>query len=409
MKKIARAVRNLIRRRPKRIDESRHGIRSSQIDSHAAETVRELQAAGYETYIVGGAVRDLLLGIAPKDFDISTAATPREVRRVFRASRMIGRRFQIVHVYRRRGEWRNFVEVTTFRADGEEVVRSESGRILADNFFGNAAEDAMRRDFTCNALFYNPADGRIIDYLGGYDDIRRRRLMMIGSPAVRFRQDPVRMLRALRLECKLGLSPDRPMLRALREHAELLADIAPSRLFDETAKIVNSGAAADIFRRCGECGISEYALPDAAEDKFARAVLQATDARRAADKEVSLSFVMAGLFWAPIAKEWRALRDKGESPVQAMEKAINAAPAGGKMVPRRIVARMMDIYFLQARLESRRGNRRAGGILRHPLFPRAVAFAALRADSEAAETAKWWSSYQRAGSAERRALAEKRK
>lgn len=407
MKIVARAVKNLMRRRPKRIDESRHGILRSQIDSHAADAVRRLQEAGFETYIVGGAVRDLLLGIAPKDFDISTAATPREVRKLFRNSRVIGRRFQIVHLYRGRGRWRDYIEVTTFRADGADVVRNESGRILHDNTFGNAAEDAMRRDFTCNALFYNPADGRITDYLGGCEDIKRRRLAVIGSPSARFRQDPVRMLRALRMECKLGLVPDRATLRALRDHAGLLADIAPSRLFDETVKMLNSGASAEIFRRCSECGVAKYALPAAAESDFARAVLQKTDERRAAQKEVSLSFITAALFWQQLAEEWHKLRDAGAPPVRAMEQAVSAATfSENRIVPRRILARATDLYFLQARFESRRGLRRAGAVLRHPLFPRAVAFAAMRTDSGGAEAAKWWGDYARAGSAARKKMSE---
>ncbi len=406
---IARAVRNFIRRRPRWIEESKHGIFPSQIESCAAETVGELQKAGYEAHIVGGAVRDLLLGIAPKDFDVSTSATPHEVRKIFRASRIIGRRFQIVHVYRRRGDWRNFVEVATFRADGGETARNEHGRILADNVFGTAAEDAARRDFTCNALFYNPENGRIADYLGGYEDIRRRRLTMIGDPATRFRQDPVRMLRALRLECKLGLSPGRPILRALNECAGLLADISPSRLFDETAKIINSGAATSIFRRCAECGIAEHALPNAAEDEFAQKVLAATDARRAGGGEVSLSFVMAGLFWQPLCEKWRGLCGENVPPVRAMERALAEFPISDNVIPRRVVARMMDIYFLQARMETRRIARRAAALLHHPQFARAVAFAALRTDQGAAEIANWWRDYHRADSAGRRALVAKDK
>ena len=406
---LARAVKSLIRRRPKRIGESDHCIRKSQIESAAAAAVQRLQDAGFETYIVGGAVRDLLLGIAPKDFDISTSATPKEIRKLFRRSRIIGRRFQIVHLYRNRG-WRDYIEVTTFRADGEAVARNASGRIINDNMFGSAAEDAIRRDFTCNALFYNPADGEIIDYAGGASDIRRRKLVVIGGPSVRFRQDPVRMLRALRMECRLGLSPDRATVRALKENAALLADIAPSRLFDEASKIINSGAAAAIFHRCAEFGMSQYALPASAEDEFAKAILKSTDERRAADKEISLSFVAAGLFWTRLSERWHALQKEGAPPVRAMEQAISGAEFWqGKITPRRIIARAVDLFFLQARFESsRRGVRRASGVLRHPLFARAIAFAEMRTDSGGKESAKWWREYQTASAAVRKKMAAKK-
>ncbi|MBE8158431.1 MAG: polynucleotide adenylyltransferase PcnB, partial [Betaproteobacteria bacterium] len=366
-----RAVKKIFRTRAKRIAAARHGIAASDIDADAADAVARLQKAGHEAYIVGGAVRDLLLGAAPKDFDVSTAAMPDEIKKLFRRARVIGRRFQIMHLPIYRRGVRKVIETATFRADGDEVVHDGRGRILTDNSYGDAAQDAFRRDFSCNALFYNPADGCIIDYAGGYEDIRRRRLCVIGAPAVRFRQDPVRMLRALRFESKLGLAMDNNARRAVRANAALLADIAPARLFDEAVKIIQSGRAADIFRNCAECGLARHVLP-AAAGPFARKILEDADRRRAADKEISLSFVLAGLFWPPVAQRWGELRGEGAPPVRAMEAAAAAAEfTENPTVPRRLTARVMDLYFLQARFEARMTLRRATGIMRHPLFARA--------------------------------------
>ena len=414
MKKIVRAVKKIFRGRKKtanarQITAARHGIAVSSIDEDAAEALARLQKAKHETYVVGGAVRDLLLGATPKDFDLSTSAMPEEVKKLFRKARIIGRRFRIVHlpIYRRGA--RKIIEITTFRADGDQVVHGPDGRIITDNSFGDAAQDALRRDFSCNALFYNPADGKIIDYAGGYEDIQRRRLSVIGEPGARFRQDPVRMLRALRFESKLGLAMDKTARRAVRANAGLLAEIAPSRLFDEAVKIVQSGYAAEIFRNCAECGVAKHILPVVAADPFARIILADADRRRAAGKEISLSFVLAGLFWPPVGRRWEELRKKGAAPVRAMETAAAAAEfSENPVVPRRLIARIMDLYFLQARFEAHMTVRRAAGIVRHPLFPRAAAFAALREDSGAAETACWWRDYQDAGGEERKRMITKR-
>ncbi len=405
MKKIVRAVKKLMRPRPKKMDGARHGIAPAAIDAEAAAAVARLQKAGYETYIVGGAVRDLMLGIAPKDFDLSTSATPPEVKKLFRRARIIGRRFKIVHLpLPSRGRFA-VMEVTTFRADGEEVVRNASGRILTDNLFGTPAQDAVRRDFTCNALFYNPADGKITDYAGGCEDIRRRRLRVIGAPTERFRQDPVRMLRALRLEAKLGLILDKSARRAVCANAALLSDIASSRLFDEAVKIINSGAAAAAFRACAECGVGQYVLPAACKTGFAETVLQNADNRRNAGEEISLSFTLAGVFWPPVAARWRELRDKGAPPVRAMETAAKEAEfSENPTVPRRVAGKIMDLYFLQARFEARMTLRRATGILRHPLFSRAIAFTAMREDEGAAQTAEWWRAYQNASGEHRKKM-----
>lgn len=405
IKKVVKAVKNLKRPRPKRIPAAPLGIQPADIDPESAAAVQRLQNANHETYIVGGAVRDLLLGFAPKDFDICTEAKPEEVRKLFKKSRIIGRRFRIVHVYRR--SWRDYMEVTTFRADGDQVVQDEQGRIVADNYFGDAVDDALRRDFTCNALFYNPATGKIIDYVGGVADIEQRRLVIIGNANERFREDPVRMLRALRIEAKLGLVPSEKVRRAIRENASLLADIAPSRLFDEAIKMIKSGASDDIFYNCQKFGTVQYMLPAEFDDDFAHAVLREADKRYALGRDVSVSFVLAGLFWPPVARKWHALRESGMSPVQAMEDAAHASELDNSTVPKRLISRIMDLYFLQARFESRRGVRSALSVMRHKFFDRAIRFAELRLDEGGAETAQWWQKYRKADSEERKAMSEK--
>lgn len=406
VRRVENKVKSLLNGRPRRIDAAKHGILPEQIDRAAAQATARLQQAGHETYIVGGAVRDLLLRITPKDFDIATAATPHEVRRLFRRSRIIGRRFQIVHLQSFRNGQRHLIEVTTFRGDGEEVMRNEQGRILADNVFGGAADDAVRRDFSCNALFYDPASGDIIDYVGGYEDIRRRRLRVIGVPAIRFQQDPVRILRGLRLAGKLGLTLNKTTRRALADNAALLADISPSRLFDEVVKVINSGAAAAIIDSFVACGVAARVLPAVGENQeFVQAVLQDTDRRRNADKDISLSFVISGLFWPPLAVRWHELRGNGATSVAAMEEAATVADfTENVIVPRRIVARVMDLYFLSARMEARLSLRRVASIMRNPLFVRALAFAELRRDASAAATAKWWREYQQADAAVRKSM-----
>ena len=409
MRKIVRRVKNKVKKMfrpaPRRIAAAAHGILPAQIDHSAAQAVAHMQQAGHETYIVGGAVRDLLLRITPKDFDIATAATPQEVRRLFRRSRIIGRRFQIVHLHSFRNGRRHTIEVTTFRGDGGEVC-DQRGRIVTDNSFGDAAEDAVRRDFSCNALLYDPASGDIIDYVGGYEDIRRRRLRIIGAPAVRFQQDPVRILRGLRLEGKLGLVLNQATRRELAKNAALLADISSSRLFDEVVKVINSGAANDIMHRFVACGAARQILPAVGEnEEFVQAVLQDTDRRWREDRDISLSFVIGGLFWPPVAACWHELRAAGVSPVVAMEEAAAAADfSKNAIVPRRIVARVMDLYFLSARMETRVSWRRAASIMRNPLFVRALAFAELRRDASASATVQWWRAYQQADDAARKAI-----
>ena len=374
------------------IPKQQHGINPDAFNKNAVQAVEKIRRGGYVAYIVGGAVRDLLLGVSPKDFDIATDATPAQVRRLFRNSRIIGRRFRIVHLYFHHDNEAKIMEVSTFRA-GDDSVCEESGRVLRDNYFGDAASDAWRRDFCVNALFYNPHTGDILDYVGGYADVSRRRLRVIGKPAVRFRQDPVRVLRALRISAKLNLSMAGVTQRALIKYSPLLVDIASSRLFDEFIKTVKSSACAKIFDEWRRVSAAQFIFPSlTVADNFVQSVVQETDRRFKAGKEISVSFVIAAIFWPSVAAHFLKLMKAGERSVFAMEKSMEYFPAVA-MVPKRIVSRIQDLFFLQARMSAMPAKRRAATIIRHPLFKRAVAFAAARQDEGATLMASWWRDY----------------
>jgi poly(A) polymerase len=305
--------------RPVIYGRDKHAIEQQAISRCARRTCEELQRAGYLSFVVGGAVRDLLLGRQPKDFDIATSATPEQVRGVFRRSRIIGRRFQIVHVLC----GAEMVEVSTFRAhfqrEADEDNRDEHGRMLSDNVFGTQAEDALRRDFTVNALFYDPVKEEIWDYVHGLKDLKAKKLVMIGDPATRYREDPVRMMRAARLSAKLGLEVDPKSKAPIHELKHLLENVPQARLFEEILKLLFSGNAVECVRVLRELELHHGLLPlldTALEDPetgpFALAALRATDERLAADKPVSPAFLLAALLWGQVEKSWKKFESQGE-------------------------------------------------------------------------------------------------
>jgi 2-amino-4-hydroxy-6-hydroxymethyldihydropteridine diphosphokinase len=303
--------------RPVIYGKDKHGIEREAISKCAKRTCEELQRAGYLAFVVGGAVRDLLVGMRPKDFDIATNATPDEVRSVFRRSRIIGRRFQIVHVLC----GADTVEVSTFRAHFTREIdadRDEHGRVLSDNVFGTQAEDALRRDFTVNALFYDPVKEEVWDYVHGLRDLKARKLVMIGNPATRYREDPVRMLRAARLAAKLGFVIDPATREPIEGLRHLLENVPQSRLFEEILKLLLSGNAVESVRLLRELKLHHGMLPllDTALDDpetgpFAMAALRATDERLAAGKPVSPAFLLAALLWGRVEKNMKRFEEKG--------------------------------------------------------------------------------------------------
>jgi len=383
---------------PALIPVEKHRVRRESISQGARQTVARLQEHGHAAFVVGGAVRDLLAGITPKDFDIATDATPEQVRSIFRRSRIIGRRFRIVHVMSG-GET---MEVSTFRAGNDVDSETDAhGRVLRDNVFGNVEEDAARRDFTINALYYNPADETITDYHHGVADLRQKTLRMIGDPRKRYREDPVRMLRAVRMAAKLGLTIDPAARTPIREMADLLENVPAARLFDEMLKLLLSGHAVECLRQLREEGLHHGLLPlldvimeQPLGERFVWLSLANTDARVNAGKRTSPGFLFATLLWHEVLAAWEARKQGGEPPIPALHVAMDEVLdiQGKKLaITRRIAADIKDIWILQPRLENRAG-RRPLRVIGQPRFKAAYDFLLLRAESgeQERELADWW-------------------
>ena len=390
----------------------KHPVRRDQLSAAARSVTRRLQDEGFKAFIVGGAVRDLLLGIEPKDFDIATDATPEQVKPLFRRAFIIGRRFRLVHVH----VGNDVIEVSTFRAaqTGNDTT-DEHGRLLSDNVYGSQAEDAVRRDFTANALYFDPATESIWDYVGGVVDIRARRLKLIGPPVTRYREDPVRMLRAVRLAAKLGLAIDPKSQEPIVRLAPLMANVPPARLFDEMQKLLLSGHAVETLRSLRANGLSHGLLPlldvileQPLGHKFIDAALAGTDARVRADKGVSPAFLFATLLWHEVLVTWNAAKERGERPqpalFEAMDKVLHAQ-AERIAIPRRFEATIKEIWSLQPRFEQRSGTRPAR-LTEHPRFRAAYDFLVLRGESGEVPQVlvDWWTTFQEASDDAREAM-----
>ena len=304
---------------------SEHGISADMLSFAAEKVVMRLQQEGFEAYVVGGAVRDLLLGAEPKDFDVATNARPEQIRKIFRRSRIIGRRFQIVHVM----IGPETIEVTTFRGNGK-VQQNEHGRIMKDNTYGSMMEDAMRRDFTCNALYYEPKHQQIIDFHGGMADVRAKKLVMIGEPAARYQEDPVRVLRAVRLSGKLGFEVEEKTAEPIPQCSVRLKEEPVARLFDELMKLVFSGHARQCLLQLNRLSVSGNIHPiltamqqsglERGQDIVSLA-LRNTDERLRAGKSVSVGFVLAAVLWPQLKQRWFKYREH-QKPAAAMNSAI---------------------------------------------------------------------------------------
>ena len=386
------------------IPRSEHGISRKNIDEPALKVMYRLHKGGYQACLVGGAVRDLLLGRHPKDFDVATDATPEQVSKLFRNCRLIGRRFRLAHVH----FGRQIIEVATFRAPHGETHQEhhdESGRILRDNVYGEIHDDVWRRDFTANALYYNIADFSIIDYVGGAEDIANKRLRLIGDQGTRYREDPVRMLRAIRFASKLGFTIDDACRQAILELGPLLGDIPAARLFEEVLKLFHSGHAEESFRMLQEYDLLKYLFPDVIEGlqdtttmEFVSLAMQSTDDRVRLDKPVTPAFLFAALLWAPVMKQTQANIADGMPYAVALQKAATrlvSHQVSYVAIPKRFTTMMRDIWSLQSRFRHHAG-RRAWAVLHHPKFRAAYDFLCLRAN--AGETThddcRWWTELQ---------------
>jgi poly(A) polymerase len=392
---------------PRIIPKQSHGIGREAISHGSRKVCEVLQERGFAAYVVGGAVRDLLLGVRPKDFDVATDAYPEEVHRVFRRSRLIGRRFKLVHVLF--GE--ETVEVSTFRA---RVVSEtdEHGRVLRDNIYGTLEDDAIRRDFTINALYYDPAAETILDYHDGMRDLQRKSVRIVGDARARFREDPIRMLRAVRFAAKAGFEIDERTRKPIRELAHLLENVPPSRVYEEMQKLLLSGHAATALKRLRGEGLHHGLLPlldvifeQPMGERFVQLALEETDSRIRASKGVSPAFLFAALLWHEVLAAWKKEQGGGQKPIPALFAAMDTVldiQTDKLAIPRRFTAVMKEIWALQPRFEQRSG-RRPFALLMQEKFRAGYDFLVLRcASGEApAELAQWWERFQRAGEAER--------
>jgi poly(A) polymerase len=399
-------------REPRVYGPDRHPLRRDQLSPATRNVARKLQDAGFKALVVGGAVRDLLLGIVPKDFDLATDATPEQVKPLFRRAFIIGRRFRLVQVH----AGNEVIEVSTFRAaQTSDKATDEHGRLISDNVYGSQAEDAARRDFTINALYFDPATESIWDYVGGFADIRARRLKLIGPPVTRFREDPVRMLRAVRLASKLSLSIEVRTEEPIARLAPLMQHVPPARLFDEMQKLLLSGHAVETLKSLRSHGLSHGLLPlldviveQPLGQRFIDAALSGTDARVHDGKGVSPAFLFATLLWHEVVATWNAAKARGERSLPALFDAMDkvlSAQAQQIAIPRRFEATIKEIWSLQPRFEQRAGSRPVR-LLEHPRFRAAWDFLALRGASGEAPQAlvDWWARFQDAGDAERETM-----
>ena len=395
---------------PTIIPRSAHNISRASISPNALKVLYRLKDAGYQAHLVGGGVRDLLLGREPKDFDIATDAHPDKVRELFRNCRLIGRRFRLAHVM----FGKEIIEVATFRAfqeAGQDVSSQHvdaDGRIVRDNAYGTIEEDAFRRDFTVNALYYSIADFSIIDYTGGVADIEAGKLRLIGDPETRYREDPVRMLRAVRFATKLGFRLEPRTEAQLTRLAPLLADIPPARLFDEMLKLFLGGAALANFEMLRHYNLFEQLFPFTEqslaheENHFPLTLInrgmENTDTRIEQGKPVTPAFLFAVFLWEPVRERAARLEADGQQPAQALQHAsaqIIAEQAAIMATPRRFSLPMREIWMLQLRLEQK-GGRRSQRVLAHPRFRAAYDFLLLRCESGEVpgEIGAWWTAAQ---------------
>ncbi len=395
-----------------RIPRDGHPVSRKHISDNALKVMSRLSSQGFQAYLVGGAVRDLLLGGHPKDFDVATDATPEEVHGLFRNSRIIGRRFRIVHV--RFG--REIIEVTTFRGhhDSEEPDNSkrpaarqnDSGMLLRDNVYGSLEEDAVRRDFTVNALYYSSADFCVYDYVDGLRDIESREIRIIGDAEKRYREDPVRMLRAVRFAAKLDFEIAESTQAPIPGLAYMLEAVPAARLFDEMLKLFMAGYALPTFRLLREYQLLEHLFPATASEleeaphaaALIEAAMESTDERVAADKPVTPAFILAALLWPPVVQLRNALEDNGMTPQDALAEAAQSLISEQLhhiAIPRRFTTPMREIWEFQQRLQRRKG-RGVVKLLGHRRFRAAYDFLLLRekAGEDLGGLGKFWTEMQ---------------
>jgi len=417
-----------------------HGIDPQLVDERAMDVVQTLKRGGFEAFIVGGAVRDLLVGLRPKDFDVATDATPEQVKSLFRRAFIIGRRFRIVHVIYGRGREHEVIEVSTFRAHldsslaeqvggNERTSKSElagmkhavdaSGRVLRDNVWGPMEQDAARRDFTINAMYYDPQTQVVVDYHQGIKDARKKIIRMIGDPVARYREDPVRIIRAVRFAAKLnalGFTFEAKTAAPLREMRGLLADVPQSRLFDEMLKLLQTGHSLASIEQLKTLGMDTGIYPlldvvvEAADEPFLKLALQDTDRRVGESKPVAPSFLLACVLWPDVREGWAKRLKRGEHTMPALLDAIDDAfnaKIGDVSGRGKLGGDMREIWMMQPRFEKRVGSS-PYSLLDQPRFRAGFDFLRLRGQTGEieAELAEWWEKFSTAYDDERHTMIE---
>jgi len=400
------------------IPRDQHSVSRKLISANALKVLYRLEKGGYEAYLVGGGVRDMLLGLEPKDFDIATNATPEQIKALFRNCRLIGRRFRLAHIV----FGRDIIEVATFRGHHDTSKeqaqcqktskQNDKGMLLRDNIYGTINEDAERRDFTINALYYSAKSFKIYDFANGVEDVNNREIKLIGDPETRYREDPVRMLRAIRFATKLDMDISEETAAPIKPLAELLSHIPPARMFEEFLKLFISGKAQQNFTMLRSYGLFSYLFPmveqqlqqdaDSKVFDFINMALRNTDTRIANDQRVTPAFLLAALLWYPLQQRITALRQSTQlTPQDAFFNALAELTSEQQRsiaVPKRFQAPMKDIWILQDKLSKREGKR-AFKTLEHPKFRAGYDFLLLRGQIEGGESeelAKWWTDFQSA-------------
>lgn len=397
------------------IDRSQHQVSKADISQNAMKVLNHLNHAGYQAYLVGGSVRDLLLSKAPKDFDVATDATPAQIKKLFRNARIIGRRFKLVHIFFNRD--REIIEVATFRSshqahDDHHV--NEQGMLVRDNVYGSLEDDAWRRDFTLNSLYYHIEDSSIIDFTGGVQDIHHKQIRIIGNPVTRYEEDPVRMLRAIRFSAKLNFDIEPKTAEPIHQLNHLICNISNARLFDEMTKIYHCGEAQRAQSLMVHFGLFDKLFPaiyqlfnhvDYPVKAFITLATESTDNRIQSGKTANPAFLFAVLLWFPLRERSLALQEELQlPPLGALEKAMSDVLAKQWKtiaIPKRYSQMIREIWLLQYRFPKRSGTR-AYHILTHPRFRAAYDFLVLRAQvgDETQELAHWWTLFQEVSEAE---------
>ena len=379
-------------------------LKENKFSLLAIEVVKKLKQSGFQGYLVGGCVRDSLVGIKAKDFDVSTDATPEEVRKIFRSSRIIGKRFRLVHVFSRN----ELIEVSTFRANtskqdsGSGVVKDSEGKILRDNVWGTLEEDCIRRDFSINALYFDPIENHLCDFHNGLQHIQKKILVSIGDPLIRFEEDPVRSLRAIRFSSKLNFKIANDVKEAIYQKGHLLGNISNARMFDEFCKIFLTKKALDNFNKLNAFGVLKYLIntdrhaENSFSLRFQHAALINTDNRLKASKSVTPGFLIAALLWPRLID---ASKEKGNLNLRKFFRSMDRIIREQQVltaVPRKFHGYIKDIWSLQLKLETRLGHQ-PYKVLNHPRFRAAYDFLLLR--EEAARDSQgmgdWWTQFQK--------------